>query len=59
MEQRVTTWGELVALAATELDDTSPEAPVERLLSVPTPLMNSGETVSQPCGANCACLRGT
>ena len=59
MEQRVTTWGELGELAVTELDDTSPEAPVERLLSVPAPLTNSGATVDQPCSSNCGCFRGT
>jgi hypothetical protein len=59
MDQHVDTWGELAGLAGTDPGSTSPDAPVERLMSAPVPLTTSGsgpESGFQGCGAGCACV---
>ena len=56
MNERLQTWGDLVAHADADAGDTALDAPVEKLMSAPVPLTgSSGESGFQGCGSGCAC----
>ncbi|HEX9887402.1 MAG TPA: hypothetical protein VGA70_12980 [Longimicrobiales bacterium] len=58
MSETLRTWGEVVERAGTDPGETSPGAPVERLMSTPIPISGNGEksAPSRPsCGPGCAC----
>ncbi len=57
MDERLETWGELVASAGVDVGTTPAEAPIAKLLSAPVPLKGSGGNADfQGCGSGCACL---
>jgi predicted nucleic acid-binding Zn ribbon protein len=57
MNERLTTWGEVVERAGAEKGDTPTEAPVERLMSAPVPLTGtSSDSGFEGCGSGCACV---
>jgi hypothetical protein len=56
MDEELTTWGELCARADAPRGDTRPDAPVERLMSLPVPA-SAAETLGEGCGPGCACAR--
>ena len=58
MDERLTTWGEVVDRAGLALDETPVDAPVERLLSAPVPATGAAaRDVGPGCGPGCACAR--
>jgi hypothetical protein len=64
MDERLATWGEVAVRAGLGLGETHADAPVERLLSVPTPAtgpVSSGASSAAErmggCGPGCACAR--
>ncbi|HIF08294.1 MAG TPA: zinc ribbon domain-containing protein [Gemmatimonadetes bacterium] len=57
MNERLETWGELVARAEVDVGATPADTPVDRLMSAPIPHGRSGgETDFQGCGSGCACV---
>ena len=57
MDESLETWGELAARAGTDLGDTAPDTPVDRLMSAPVPLTAPGGALDfQGCGQGCACV---
>jgi hypothetical protein len=58
MDECLSTWGELVERAGVEVGGTSPQAPVERLMSAPVPITGAsgGDPGFAGCGTGCACV---
>lgn len=56
MNDRLTTWTELVERTGADAGDTPPNSPVERLMSAPVPLTGDGGAAQPGCGGSCACF---
>lgn len=57
MSDRLSNWGELIEASGASSGKTSPEAPVERLMSVTAPVPGSSTSGGfQGCGSGCACV---
>jgi predicted nucleic acid-binding Zn ribbon protein len=57
MNEQLETWGEVVARAGEDAADTPAGASVERLMSAPVPLTESGSDAGfGGCGSSCACV---
>lgn len=55
MNDRLTTWEEVVDRAGTDPGDTPGNSPVERLMSAPARLSGNGADAQPGCGSSCAC----
>jgi hypothetical protein len=59
MDECLATWGELAGRAGAETGTTPPDAPVERLMSVPVTSPGSADAGAREfagCGRGCACV---
>lgn len=56
MDETMDSWGELCDRAGLDPGRTPPDAPVERLFSLPAPVPGSSKDVPfEGCGPSCAC----
>ncbi|MEZ6241488.1 MAG: hypothetical protein R3B57_00440 [Phycisphaerales bacterium] len=57
MSERLTNWGELCRRAGISPGTTPPEAPVEKLISLPSikGAKTDGRSGAGPCGPSCGC----